>query len=316
MEEDYSVEKPRISKLTGPNYRPWSVQVQRLLISQSLWKVVELGAIGPKSTSTAGATVSSTEVVDAERTVVKDAKASTIIMGLCGQGALQYILLLDTAKEQWEALKAQFSPLGLQQLGAKTQAFISYQPSEGHATIAEVANDLTILQVEIGLISSLEKPTDSLKISVFFRVIRAIDPRFEPLILQLEVSKSTTDFNAIVAHLTEAERRMGAKDPLKETAFSARTPKKGSMGATRRPTGRFRGNCYNCGKLGHKSTECRAPKKSTGPSTGPLVTPGGRRGLSPTPDIAMEASWMATTGPLESNPIASLVWVIDSGASR
>ena len=34
------------------------------------------------------------------RTEVKDAKASTIIIGLCASGALQHILLLRTAKEQ------------------------------------------------------------------------------------------------------------------------------------------------------------------------------------------------------------------------
>jgi hypothetical protein len=33
------------------------------------------------------------------RTEVKDAKASTIIMGLCASGSLQHILLLRTAKE-------------------------------------------------------------------------------------------------------------------------------------------------------------------------------------------------------------------------
>lgn len=39
MEDDFSVEKPRILKLTGPNYRPWSVQVETLLLALSLWAV-------------------------------------------------------------------------------------------------------------------------------------------------------------------------------------------------------------------------------------------------------------------------------------
>jgi hypothetical protein len=247
-------------------------------------------------------------------------------MGLCSQGALQHILLLETTKEQWDALKALYSPLGLQQLDAKTQAFISYTPTTEHMGIAEIANNLTTLQTEIGLISTPERPTDSLKISVFFRVIRAVDNRFEPLILQLEVSKSTTDFNAIVAHLTEAERCIGTKDPLKETVFSAqalenkpnqRPNQGGPRGSQGRPTGHFQDNCYNCRKPGHKSAECRGPRKPTGPSTRPLATPGGRRGLSPTPDSAMEASWVATTGPVEPKVTeASTQWIIDSGASR
>src|ERR1700744_2285908 len=106
MEDDFSIEKPRIAKLSGPNYRPWSVQVQRLLVAQSLWKVVSQGLPDTK------------EPEDPNRTEVKDAKASTLIMGLCSPTALQNILLLETSKEQWEALKALYAPLGLQQLGA------------------------------------------------------------------------------------------------------------------------------------------------------------------------------------------------------
>jgi hypothetical protein len=97
MEDDFSVEKPRIARLTGPNYRPWSVQVRRLLIGQSLWNVVSLGVettIEPGSTG-GSAAQSSGDGSDpkalgpsSDRTEVKDAKASTIIMSLCAQGAL------------------------------------------------------------------------------------------------------------------------------------------------------------------------------------------------------------------------------------
>jgi hypothetical protein len=47
MEDDFSVEKPRITRLTGPNYRPWAIQVQRLLLSHGLWDVVRLGTEVP-----------------------------------------------------------------------------------------------------------------------------------------------------------------------------------------------------------------------------------------------------------------------------
>jgi hypothetical protein len=80
------------------------------------------------------------------RTEVKDAKVSTIIMGLCALGALQHILLLGIAKEQWEALRALYSPLGLQQLSAKIQAFTAYRPPESGAIVAVVATELSTLQ--------------------------------------------------------------------------------------------------------------------------------------------------------------------------
>lgn len=217
--EDFSVEKPRIAKLTGLNYRPWSVQIRRLLIGQGLWNVVSLGIESPvqvtEAEGTAGKEVEGTLVPSSDRTEVKDAKASTIIMGLCAQTALQHILLLNTAKEQWEALKALYSPLGIQQLSAKVQAFTTYKPSESGATVAVVATELSTLQYEIGAIDPAERPSDTLKILLLFQAIRALDERFGPLILQLEISGVTTDYSMIVERLSEFERRMGPKEALK-----------------------------------------------------------------------------------------------------
>jgi len=99
MEEDYSIQKPKIGKLEGPNYRAWSIQVRKLLLGQGLWRVVEMGTYRvetPKTTiSTTEPSIASGSSIgeDPERTEVKDAKASTIIMGLCEYSTLQHILL-------------------------------------------------------------------------------------------------------------------------------------------------------------------------------------------------------------------------------
>jgi Reverse transcriptase (RNA-dependent DNA polymerase)/Integrase core domain/GAG-pre-integrase domain len=337
MEDDFSVEKPKIARLTGPNYRPWSVQVQRLLVSQSLWTVVSLGVETPETRTTSGLQSPPRDSAEPEaaevlvviepkgpRTPIKDAKASTLIMSLCSQNTLQHILLLATAKEQWEALKSLYQPLGLQQLGAKIRAFTTYQPPE-RGTVAEIATQLSTLQYEIGAINPTERPSDTLKISILFQAIKALDTRFNPLILQLEITGTATDFSVIVTHLTEFERRLGPKEPLKESVFRAtQSPNQGDSAAQgRRNKGqkrKFKGNCYTCQKPGHKSAECRlrAPEGSPqGPSTGPLATPSGGRGLSPPPPVqantATEACWSATIRPIKR---AGLLWVIDSGCSR
>jgi hypothetical protein len=49
MEDDYSVEKIHIQKLSGPNYRSWMIQLQRLLIGKSLWNVVKYGVSAPEA---------------------------------------------------------------------------------------------------------------------------------------------------------------------------------------------------------------------------------------------------------------------------
>jgi hypothetical protein len=262
MEDDFSVEKPRIGKLTGPNYRPWSVQVRRLLIGQGLWNVVSLGIEGPVAQQAIGA-----KDPIGDRTEVKDARASTIIMGLCAQVALQHILLLSTAKEQWEALEALYSPLGIQQLSAKVQAFTTYRPPESGATVAVVATALSTLQYEIGTIDPKERPSDTLKISLLFQAIRALDDRFAPLILQLEISGVTTDYSVIVARLSEFERRMGPKEALKETVLSAKTGGKEHKAKGLRP---FRGYCNNCGRYGHRQSEC--PEEDSSAESAPKET--------------------------------------------
>jgi hypothetical protein len=315
--EDFSIEKPRIAKLTGLNYRPWSVQVQRLLVAQGLWDVVSQGIKGAKEPESSAVT---------PEQIVKDAKASTLIMGYCAQGTLQHILLLNTAKEQWDALKALYQPLGFQQLGTKLRAFTSYTPPKDPTpSITTVATDLTTLQAEIGDIDPKERPSDNAKIAVFLRAVRALDPRFDPLILQLEISGTINDYAVVVTKLTEFERRMGPKEPVKEGAFSAQSTKG-------KP--RFQGKCYNCDKAGHMARHYRAPKRdaegSKGPSTGPLPTPSGGRGLSPSPKgttsskdsakSAIEHSWAAletdSRGPKGLRGTDRLLWVVDSGASR
>jgi hypothetical protein len=312
MEDDFSMEKPRIARLTGPNYRPWSVQVRRLLIGQSLWNVVSLGVettIEPGSTG-GSAAQSSGDGSDpkalgpsSDRTEVKDAKASTIIMSLCTQGALQHILLLGTAREQWKALETLYAPLGIQQLSAKIQAFTSYKPPGRGATVTVVATELSTLQYEIGTIDPTEKPSETLKISILFGAIRVLDKRFAPLILQLEISGTITNYSAIIARFSEYERRMGPKEALKESILLAKTGGKSP---------KFQRKCFNCGKQGYRKSDCKSKKvekqdQEKSPSIGPLATPGGGRGLSPGPGkltekpianaSSAETSWMALEEP-------------------
>jgi len=143
-----------------------------------------------------------------------------------------------------------------------------------------------MLQADIRAIKPKERPSDTLKISLFFQAVRALDPRFDPLILQLEINKTIIDYSAIIAYLTEAERRIRLIELLKESAFSAKAIRY-----------KFKRKRYNCSKTGHKSNKCKGWKKeATEASTGLLITPGGRKGLSPPPESAMEATWVATTG--------------------
>ena len=95
---------------------------------------------------------------------------------------------------------------------------------------------------------------------------------------------------------------------------------------------KFKGECFYCKKKGHRQADCRSKlsdekdgkegKEGKKPSTGPLPTPSGGKGLSPAPEQAKvvsevvsevsEMCWAAKVN-IERQ---GLVWVIDSGCSR
>ena len=115
--------------------------------------------------------------------------------------------------------------------------------------------------------------------------------------------------------------KKGQKGNLNETAFRA------GAGHGQDTQKSFKGECFYCRKKGHRQSECRSRKKDLeagtlkpnsgqGPSTGPLPTPSGGRGLSPPPvaqaNSATESAWTASAEPVQ----PELSWVIDSGCSR
>jgi hypothetical protein len=85
------------------------------VVSLGVETTIEPGSIGGSAAQSSGDGSDPKALgPSSNHTEVKNAKASTIIMSLCAQGALQHILLLGTAREQWDALKALYAPLGMQ----------------------------------------------------------------------------------------------------------------------------------------------------------------------------------------------------------
>jgi hypothetical protein len=117
---------------------------------------------------------------------------------------------------------------------------------------------------------------------VLLRAIRALDPRFDSLILQLEISDLATNYTVVVSKLTEFERCIGPREATKKGAFSTTNTKSKT---------KFQRKCYNCEKTEYIARDCRASKRDSrkprnNPSTEPLLTLLGSRGLSLAPSKA------------------------------
>lgn len=318
---DYDDNKPRISKLTGVNYRTWEIQVSRLLKAQGLYGAINgkfaqvlKNAVANKTAQDSAASDGNDDATT--ETMVLDAKASTLIMGFCSQRPLDHIISLELAQEQWDKLRALYAPLGLQQLDTKTQGFINYIPRQ-NATIASISTELDTLQSEIEVISADERPSDTMKLTILYRAVRSLDTMYDPIVLQLGLAK-VTNYEEVVVQLMEYERRITANGKtIKENVFSATTNQK-NMGRKKE----FKGKCFNCGKVGHRKANCRQLQRdnSNMASTGPLATPNGGRGLSPGDNhktyYTSETSWMTLTTEVDAVGNDHQTWVIDSACSR
>jgi hypothetical protein len=76
-------------------------------------------------------------------------------------------------------------------------------PKGSNKRVTEIANQLSTLQSEIGLIKPNKKPSDTLKLATLYRVAGKLDQRFKPLILQLEIRETLLDFESIIAKLAK-----------------------------------------------------------------------------------------------------------------
>lgn len=248
--------------------------------------------------------------------MILDAKASTLIMGFCSQKPLDQVISLELAQEQWEKLRALYAPLGLQQLDIKTQSFINYVPRQ-NATIASISTELDMLQSEIGVISTEERPSDTMKLTILYRAVRSLNTKYDPIVLRLGLAK-ITNYEEVVLQLMKYERRISAEGRIiKENVFSAMTNRNN---ISRRKE--FKGKCFNCGKVGHRKANCRQLQQnnSNKASTRPLATPNGERGLSPGDHdktyYTSETSWIAMTTTIDTARNDHQTWVIDPACSR
>ena len=220
---DYDSDKPRISKLTGVNYRTWEIQVSRLLKAQGLYGAINgrfaqvlKNAAAEKTTQDSATSDENDDAITA--TMVLDAKASMLIMGFCSQRPLDHIISLELAQEQWDKLRALYAPLGLQQLDTKTQSFINYVPRQ-NATIASISTELDTLLSEIGVISTDERPSDTMKLTILYRAVRSLNTMYDPIVLQLGLAK-ITNYEEVVVQLMEYERRITASGKtIKENVY-------------------------------------------------------------------------------------------------
>ena len=342
--ESYSFEKLRIERLVGAsNYHPWSAEVMDYLIGQDTWDIVESGL------SEAPEPVDPDKLDDpkyqsqlkawkAERAL--NAKANTYITGTCSLKIKKLIAKYSTAKGKWDALKKMYAPKDRTAIRVKKAEFHAFKARKGEDMVS-ILSRLDELELQISYMDPDSETNEDDKISILIATLKEYDTRLAPALAQIEFAIPALDYETISTRLVEIERQIGAANrKTSESAYKA--------GERSKKT--FNGECFNCGKKGHRQAHCRSPKKEekgapssekrdNWPSTGPLPTPTGGRGLSPDrANQAKETAWVASTTSqravvkvdtslravpkeacwqaLEEHVGSEFDWVVDSGCTR
>ena len=327
IEDDSTIKKIRIAKLNGSNYRTWAAIPRAVIEAKDAWDAIELP--GPEAETSVkstgdgtakGKAAESKGVTDTKVDRVMDAKARTVIMGYCGPEALSKILHLRTAKEQWDTLERSYLPTGKQQLSTALQKFYGFTPKP-NASVNSIVTSLREARMDIFNIDPAQQPTDESTTVILFNSLRAIDPAYGPITLQLEL-QDIRKLDVIISHLEEAERRLVAMAVRPEAALQA-ADKKGNKGK-----GKEGLKCWHCEKQGHVKVKCSSWLKDTDDGrkyaaehpqktkTGPLPTPGAKGNLSPVEKAQVadentdEACWRTSESGRNGQR-----WLVDSGAT-
>lgn len=299
MESNHGSGRPRIQRLSGPNYRNWALQIRVELEYRKAWSAID-------PTYTLEIDLDAVEKEESEErkilrkeqeTSFRNTTARKIILEYCTQTVIDRVISIKSAKELWEHLILLYAREGRQQLMSKSKAFTSYQPP-ATMSVYDVSKMLDNLQDDITAIKPENRPDDSVKAERLLEIMEDRGGDYRMASMQAVMS-NVTDYTNIVTFFLDMEEKIKLRKAPTESARQAST---GSDNTSGRGNGRGRGGgrngrgrnqtsshaCYHCGKTGHIQKNCfskkRGEPKATSPSTGPLAAPGGGQGLSPQPE--------------------------------
>ena len=79
---------------------------------------------------------------------------------------------------------------------------------------------------------------------------------FEDLLIRIKIDKD----NKTAKKKSRKSLTIIGVNIIEEALIKGKKRKKSNVHMSKQAKKKFKGNCYNCGKVGHKSFNCRAPR--------------------------------------------------------
>ncbi|KAJ8468724.1 hypothetical protein ONZ45_g17140 [Pleurotus djamor] len=230
----------RIDPLKGAeNYSVWKIKMTDILTDLGLIGYVDGSERKPND-----------DAPDLDKTAwsKKDKQALCTIRLRIADKLLVFAAGAKTSAEAWNAMRDMLEARGPIGIVLARRKFFRAQCVEG-TSIEEHIRTLRSYQEELhGLGQKIEDPEFSITL------LTSLPESWNSFISAID-SSALEKSAPLIARILEEDRRLQSK-PGADTALSA---------AHRKPKYNPNVTCYNCGKRGHKSPECRSPAKAQGP---------------------------------------------------
>ena len=173
---------------------------------------------------------------------------------------------INTSKELWEALEKKYKAedAGLKKFMAAK--FLDYKMVDTKAVVTQIQE----LQVIIhNLLNEGMIINEAFQVAAF---IKKLPPAWKDFKNYLKHKRKEMTLEDLIVRLKiEEDNRLAEKRSLGQSSISGENIVESALNAKKikknygpknhnNSNKKFKGSCYNCGKSGHRSSECRAPK--------------------------------------------------------
>ena len=254
-------EKP--AKFTGANFKGWQ---QRMFF----W----LTTLGMQKFTSEDPPVPAADMPNNQKFMVTEAWKQAdflckgYILSALKDNLYNIYNAVETSKEMWSALEKKYKTEDVCLKKFVVAKFLDYKMMDGKTVGTQVQelqlifHDLIVEDMVVNeafqVAALIEKLPPSWKDFKNYLKHKRKEMKLEDLVIRLKIEEDNKT----------AEKRYRKSSPIEgENVVKDAAPKKNNKrkrhsGKKKNPNKKkFKGNCYNCGKAGHKAPDCRAPKK-------------------------------------------------------
>jgi len=174
---------------------------------------------------------------------------------------------MTTSKELWDSLEKKYKTEDACLKKFVVAKFLDYKMSDNKTVGSQVqelqlifhdliAEDMVVNEA-FQVAAMIEKLPPSWNDFKNYLKHKRKEMRLEDLVIRLKIEED----NKTAEKKSRGNSTMIGVNIVEEAPTKDKKRKKSKGQKSEHAKKKFKGNCYNCGKAGHKSTDCRAPKK-------------------------------------------------------